>query len=174
MFPDALHTPRLILRPVIPADAGPIFDGYATDPAVTRYLTWTPHRSLADTQAYIAHCVAAQASRTFVLIGRDDGLLRGAFGLRWQESHRFGFGYVLARRWWGQGLMAEALGVVAHWVLAQPGVWRIGDACDVDNHASAHVMEKAGFHREGVLRRWMVLPGFGDVPRDAIVYARTR
>jgi RimJ/RimL family protein N-acetyltransferase len=44
----------------------------------------------------------------------------------------------------------------------------------VGNHTSARVMEKAGFHREGVLRRWMVLPGFGDAPRGSIVHARTR
>ena len=70
-------------------------------------------------------------------------------------------------------MMAEAL-AAAHWVLAQPGVWQVGKSCDVDHHATAHVTEKAGFHHEGVLRRWMVLPGFGNAPRDSIVYARTR
>ena len=174
MFPDALHTTRLTARPITPADAEPIFDGYAKDPEVTRYLTWTPHCSLADTEAYIARCIAAQTSRTFVLAGRNDGLLRGALDLRRPDPHRFSFGYALAQRWWGRGLMAEALAEAARWALDQPGVWRIGSTCDVDNHASARVMEKAGFQREGILRRWMVLPGFGDAPRDSIVYARTR
>ena len=174
MFPDALHTPRLVLRPIMPADAGPVFDAYATDPEVTRFLTWTPHRDLAETEGYVARCIAAQASRTFVLTGRDDGLLRGALDLRRPDPHRCSFGYVLARPWWRQGLMAEALAEVVRWALAQPGVWRVGSTCDVDNHASARVMEKAGLQREGVLRRWMVLPGCGDVPRDSVIYARTR
>ena len=174
MFPDVLHTSRLILRPVAPADAGLIFDAYARDVQVTRFLTWQPHRDLGETEAYVAHCMAAQASRTFVLVGRDDLVLRGALDLRRPERHHIGFGYVLARPWWGKGLMAEALAEVVRWALGQPGVWRIGSTCDVDNHASARVMEKAGLQREGVLRRWMVLPGFGDAPRDACVYARIR
>ncbi len=174
MFPDALHTPRLVLRPIGLDDAGPVFDAYATDPEVTRFLTWAPHASLAETEAYIACCVAAAASRTFVLVGRDDGALRGALGLRRPAPHRFDVGYVLARPWWGQGLMTEALAEVVQWALAQPGIWRIGAYCDVDNPASARVMEKAGLHREGLLRRWMVRPTCGDIPRDCLSYARTR
>jgi len=174
MFPDALHTARLILRPITAADAGTIYEGYATDPQVTRFLTWLPHRGLVETEAYVAHCLAASAARTYVLVGRDDGLLRGAFGLRRPEPHRYGYGYVLARPWWGQGLMAEALAEAARWALDQPGVWRIGDCCDVDNHASARVMEKAGLQREGVLRRWMVHPGLDRTPRDCFSYALTR
>ena len=174
MFPDQIRTSRLLLRPIAPDNAGPIFDGYARDPEVTRFLTWAPHASLADTEAYVAHCVAAAASRTFVLVGCDDGALRGAFGLRWPAPHRFDFGYVLARPWWGQGLMTEAMTAVAEWALTQPGIWRIGAHCDVENPASARVMEKAGLQREGLLRRWMVLPAFGDEPRDCLSYARTR
>jgi [ribosomal protein S5]-alanine N-acetyltransferase len=71
---------------------------------------------------------------------------------------------VLARPTWGQGLMTEALSEVVGWALRQPGIWRIGDVCDVENLASARVMEKAGLEREGVLRRWGVHPNLGEVP----------
>lgn len=70
--------------------------------------------------------------------------------------------------------MTEALAEVARWALDQPGVWRIGDCCDVDNHASTCVMEKAGLQREGMLRRWMVHLALGGAPRDCFSYARTR
>ncbi len=176
MFPDAFRTPGLGLRPIAPEDAEPIFDSYAQDAEVTRFLTLRPHRSRADTKACIAHCAAAppHASRTYVLVGQEDGAVRGAFDLRREEPHRLGFGYALARPWWGRGLMAEALAAVADRALAQPPVFRIGAVCDAENTGSARVMEKAGLAREGLLRRWLVHPNLGDEPRDCFSYARVR
>jgi RimJ/RimL family protein N-acetyltransferase len=176
MLPEGFQTSRLILRPIAPADAAVIFDSYAQDPEVTRFLTWRPHRTIEETESYIAHCLAAPttASRTFVLTGRDDGVVRGGFDLRHAEAHRMEFGYVLARRWWGQGLMTEALTEIAGWVLRQDGVFRVASTCVVDNIGSARVMEKAGLAREGLLRRWLVYPNISDEPRDCFCYARVR
>ena len=67
--------------------------------------------------------------------GREDGAVRGAFDLRRDDANRMGFGYVLARRWWGRGVMTGALAAVADWALAHPGVFRIGALCDVENRA---------------------------------------
>lgn len=172
MFPDGFRTARLTLRPIAPADAPAIFDGYTQDPEVARYLTWRPHRRLEETQAYIARCNAASGMRTYVLVGQ--GGVSGAFDLRQPAPSRLGYGYVLARAAWGQGLMTEVLTEVVRWALAQPGIWRIGDVCDVANPASARVMEKAGMTREGLLRRWAIHPNIGDEPRDCFSYARTR
>jgi [ribosomal protein S5]-alanine N-acetyltransferase len=176
MFPDRFQTARLILRPISPADAAPIFDTYAQDPDVTRFLTWRPHRTLAETEAYVARCLATPShlSRTYVLVGRQDKAIRGAFDLRQPEPYRLGYGYVLARRWWGQGLMTETLAKVARWALDREDIWRIGAVCDVENLASAHVMEKAGMTRDGLLRRWIMLPNISDEPRDCFSFAKVR
>ena len=174
MFPDTFETPRLILRPIAAHDAAPIFDTYAQDAEVTRYLTFRPHTSIADTEAYIARCLAATGYRAYVLTGRDDPTIRGALDVRLDRPHAIGYGYVLARRWWGQGLMTEALSEVVRWALSREEIWRIGDVCDVDNLASARVMEKSGLAREGILRRWSVHPTISDEPRDCFSYARTR
>ena len=48
-----IHTERLTLRAPRMDDAPAIFDSYARDPQVTRYLVWTPHRSVAETQEYL-------------------------------------------------------------------------------------------------------------------------
>ena len=176
MFPDIFQTKRLMLRPMATADANAVFRCYAQDPQVTRYLTWRPHQTPGETQAYIAGCLAAsaEASRTYLLIGRDDFGLRGAIDLRLPAKHHLAFGYLLARPWWGQGLMAEVLREVVRWGLAQPRIFRAGAVCDIDNVASARVMEKAGLIREGVLRRWLVHPNISDQPRDCFSYARVR
>ena len=176
MFPDIFRAARLTLRPIALEDAGPIFDGYAQDREVTRFLIWCPHRKRDDTIAYITGCMAAppRLSRTYVLLGRDDHEVRGAIDLRREAPHRLGFGYVLAPTWWGQGLMTETLSEVVLWALRQDPIWRIGAVCDVENVASARVMEKAGLTKEGILRRWSMHPNISDLPRDCFSYARVR
>jgi [ribosomal protein S5]-alanine N-acetyltransferase len=176
MLPDTFHTVRLVLRPIAPEDADPIFDLYAQDPEVTHFLTWRPHRSRAETDAYIAHCIATpvNVARAYVLVDREDDRVLGAFDLRRIARHRLEFGYVLARPWWGQGLMTEALTEVATWALAQPSIFRIGAFCDVENVGSARVMEKSGLIREGLFRRWLIHPAISNEPRDCFGYARVR
>jgi ribosomal-protein-alanine N-acetyltransferase len=175
-LPDRFTTARLILRPIEAGDAAAVFAGYAQDLEVLRFLSWHPHRTLADTEAYIARCLAAppHSARTYVLIGRDDAALLGAFELRRPEPHRLDCGYVLARLHWRRGLMSAALSAVAEWAMRQPAIWRLGAVSDVDNCASARVMEKAGLEREGVLRRWILHPNVSPEPRDCFSYARVR
>jgi RimJ/RimL family protein N-acetyltransferase len=99
MLPDNFRTARLVLRPIAPDDAAAIFDAYAQDAAVTRFVIWRPHRSRSDTEAYVAQCIATppNVSRTYVILDRRGGDLRGAFALRQTAPHRLDFGYVLAR-----------------------------------------------------------------------------
>jgi ribosomal-protein-alanine N-acetyltransferase len=172
-LPDGFETTRLVLRPIAPGDSDPIFDRYAQDTEVTRFLTWRPHGGREDTAAYIAHCMASPptTSRTYVLTSREDGSVLGGFDLRRSAQHRLEFGFVLARPYWGLGLMTETLCRVVYWALRQKGVFRIGSVCDVENIGSARVMEKAGLVQEGLLRRWLVHPNIGDEPRDCFSYA---
>src|SRR5690349_5148504 len=111
MLPDSFETYRVRLRPVAVKDAEAIFATYAQDEEVVRYLIWRPHRSLSETKAYVERCMAtpAEVERTYMLLGREDNLVRGAFALRQRAPHRLDCGYVLARGWWRQGLMTEVL-----------------------------------------------------------------
>jgi RimJ/RimL family protein N-acetyltransferase len=176
MLLRSFHTERLALRPIDTADIAPIFHGWAQDTEVTRFLVWRPHATQADTASYVNSRVNAPAhlTRTLILGGRHDMSVRGAFELRQNGPHRLEFGYVLARAWWGHGMMTEALSAIVEWAMRQNGVFRIGSVCDVDNLASARVMEKAGLSREGVLRRWSVHPNISEEPRDCFSYARVR
>jgi ribosomal-protein-alanine N-acetyltransferase len=176
VLPATFRTARLKLRPIAMKDSRAIFDTYAQDEEVARYLTWQPHQSLEDTQAFIADCLATPTTvtRTYVVTGREDGSIRGVFDLRHPAPHHMEFGYALARRWWGMGLMTEALTEIVRWALRQENVFRIGSMCDVENIGSARVMEKAGLIREGMLRRRLIHPNISDDPRDCFIYAITR
>lgn len=174
MLPDGFQTLRLNLRPITEADAPAIFDSYAQDRDVTRYLSWRPHETITETERFVAACLAAETARTYVLVQRRTGDLVGAFDLRTTAVARLECGYVLARRFWGEGLMTEVLSDVVGWALQKPSIWRIGAFVDVQNTASARVLEKAGLEREGLFRRWLVHPNLSDVPRDCFGYAKVR
>ena len=168
MLPETFETARLLLLPVTVGDVDAIFDSYAQDEQVARYLIWRPHRSRSETQAYVNRCIAtpSEFERTYMLVSREDNVVRGAFALRQRAPHRLDCGYVMARRWWRRGLMAEVLTEVTVWALRQPSVFRVGAVCDVENIGSARVLEKSGFVREGLLRRWLIHPNISDEPRD--------
>jgi RimJ/RimL family protein N-acetyltransferase len=53
----------------------------------------------------------------------------------------------------------------------QPTVYRVWAACDIDNIASARLLESVGMQLEGTLRRWLVHPNVSDSPRDCLCYA---
>uniref|UniRef100_A0A0D9ZEB7 N-acetyltransferase domain-containing protein n=1 Tax=Oryza glumipatula TaxID=40148 RepID=A0A0D9ZEB7_9ORYZ len=64
-------------------------------------------------------------------------------------------GYVVARAHWGKGVATAAVRRAVAAVLGGEvsGLARVEALVDVDNRASQRVVEKAGFRREGVLRR---------------------
>jgi hypothetical protein len=76
----------------------------------------------------IERCLATPpgVERTYMLLGREDNVVCGAFALRQRAPHRLDCGYVLARRWWKHGLMTEILTDVTTWALRQRSIFRIG------------------------------------------------
>lgn len=155
------------------SDAESVFQKYAQDEQVTRYLQWRPHSSVDTTRSFIANCDAQWRSASafpYVIARKEDGELLGMIELR-PRDHRLEFGFVLARPYWGNGLMPEAVSALTALALQQPGVYRIEATCDVENSASAWVLEKAGFEREGQLRRYIVHPNISPEPRDSFLYA---
>lgn len=90
------------------------------------------------------------------------------------DDHKWELGYVLSRSNWGKGFMTEAVKGVIEWALKQPEIFRVWAVCDVDNRASARVMEKTGMKREGRLSRWSVHPNLSAQPRDSYCYAMVK
>ena len=172
--PERLETGRLILRRPVPTDAEAMFARWAQDPEVTRYLVWRPHTSLDDSRAHIARCVQSwENGREFVwlLEEKGSGRLAGSIATR-PDQHGVNVGYLVARDCWGRGFMPEALRAVTEWWLSQPGVFRVWATCDIENPASARVLEKSGFTLEGTLRRWQAHVNLDAEPRDALCYSR--
>ena len=175
-LPDPIQTPRLLLRQPRADDAQAIFDAYTQDERVCKYMIWSPHREIAETECFIAGAIVAWgvgARLAYVLVDADAGGAIGMLEARVQGS-TVDIGYVLARALWGRGLMPEAIGALASAALAQPQFFRVQPTCDVTNTASARTLEKAGFAREGRLERYTVHPNLAPEPRACFMYARVR
>lgn len=175
-LPKILETARLRLRAPRLEDAKIIFEKYAQDPNVTRYLVWPPHRSVETTEKLISYCIERWAAKTafpYVITRMTDGELLGMVELK-PDDHGANLGYVLAREYWGQGLMPEAARIVVENALTQPALFRVQAFCDVENQASARTLEKIGMSREGRLHRYIVHPAMSSEPRDCYLYAIAR
>ncbi len=176
MPPDSLETPRLLLRKPRPDDAALIFQSYGQDAEVTRYLMWRPHTGVRDAQDAVEKFLNGWNSGTqfcWLIFARDTGELVGSIAVR-KDQNGINLGYLLARSHWGRGLMSEAVAAVVRWAFEDPSVFRVWAVCDVENPASARVLEKTGFVREGVLGKWSLHPNVSDIPRDCYCYAQTR
>ena len=174
--PKILKTERLRLRKARLADAEAIFRQYAQDPEVTKYVSWRAHQAIDETRDYMRMCLLAwDVGKAFhwVIEKRDDKEVIGMMIAR-VSAEKWELGFVLARVHWGQGYMTEAVKGVIAWALKQKDIFRVWAVCDIDNKASARVMEKAGMQREGILTRWSVHPNLGDEPRDSYCYAITK
>jgi RimJ/RimL family protein N-acetyltransferase len=158
--PDRIDTARLVLRRPEAADAEAIFARYASDPEATRYLGWRRHVTVDDTRMFLAFC-AAEWERwpagPYLIESRDDGTVLGSTGLAFESFESAMTGYVLARDAWGRGYATEVLTAIVPLAPAL-GVRRLYAICHTEHRASARVLEKCGFIREGVLPHHTVFP----------------
>ena len=168
-----IETKRLKLRDFNPADWGSVHE-YASDPEVTRYVGWGPNNE-EDTTNFLKRVLGSQLSlprenyelATVLKIG--DILIGGARISVSDPRHREGFiGYVLNRKYWGEGYATELAEALLAFGFNEMGLHRVYATCDVDNIASAHVMEKIGMQREGLPREYRLQ---GKNWRDQFIYA---
>jgi RimJ/RimL family protein N-acetyltransferase len=135
------ETPRLLAQPAALADARVVFEEYASDPSVAKYMTWKTHRSVEETIEFLRRCERVWADGSafpWSLSRKEDGAFVGFIEIR-VGTNAVDLGYALSRRWWRQGLMSEAVGSVVGWALAQPTIYRVWATCDVENVASSRL-----------------------------------
>lgn len=158
-----LETRRLTLRRLTFDDCRTMFDHWAGDPQVTRYLRWNTHRDWTVTAEYLYEVEKCYADPTFYNWGicLQDGTLIGTIGVvRAERAAAEGWqtlpdalcgteiwepGYALGRPWWGQGYATEALkAVLEFWFTRVGGPW-LSICHAVENPASGRVIQKNGF-----------------------------
>ncbi len=174
--PEEIATKRLILRRPRLSDADDIFDSYAADPEVTRYVTWRPYKDRSEVAPFLRSRLARWDSGeefSWVITRPEKDRVIGMIGCRVRE-HAADIGYVMSRNYWNRGYTTEAANAVVDWASNLEFVYRVWAVCDVENRASSRVLEKVGMQREGILRRFIVHPNMSPEPRDCFVYSKIR
>ena len=173
---EQLETVRLVLRKPRLSDVRAIFEGWAQDQEVTRYLTWRPHERIKQTQEFVQSCIRAWEGKTrfpYMITLKETGEVIGMIDPR-IEGPKVGIGYVSARAHWGKGYVPEATRAIIDWAFQQPSIYRVYATTDVENISSRRVLEKVGMQCEGILRKYILHPNISDVPRDSYIYAITK
>ena len=140
---QTIATERLTLRRFTIEDAENMYYNWASDPEVTRYLTWQPHKSVEETAEILQQLVSLN-----------------------EDVQSAELGYCIGKSWWHQGYTTEAVEAVIRFLMAEVGAGRVWSQHDVANPNSGEVMKKAGMDYEGTLRQSLQ----GIV--DSAVYAK--
>ncbi|MFF0740425.1 GNAT family N-acetyltransferase [Streptomyces sp. NPDC004111] len=158
-----LHTARLRLRPFTDADADALFALHSnTD--VMRYWDSPPWTDRARAERFIERCrkLADEGTGARVAVDRaSDGAFVGWCGLiGWNQDYRSAsLGYCLGDAMWGHGYATETAHALLRWAYDTLDLNRVQAEADTRNAASARVLEKIGFVREGMLREDCVVDG---------------
>lgn len=175
-----IETERLLLRKPRIEDAPALAAAYA-DSETVRYIGDGSTATLAEVENVIPQWLERWESwgvGFFSVERREDGLVLGRSGfLRWDpETWQVGgseteLGWLIAREHWGHGYATEAAHALLRWAFDTLDLNRVQAEADTRNVASARVLEKLGFVREGTLREDCVVNG--DVS-DSWVYGLLR
>ena len=149
-----IETARLILRQAIPEDAKPMFRNWASDPEVTKYLTWPTHENQ-ETTDFVVNLWLSDYEKPdnyqWMIVPRELGEPIGTISVvRLEDKVREAeIGYCIGRNWWHRGFVSEALSAVIDFLFAEVGMDRVSATHDVNNPNSGAVMRKCGMKYEG-------------------------
>ena len=152
-----IETERLILRRFIFDDGEAMFNNWAKDEEVTKYLMWPPHNTVDISQAYILTLIDGYEQDTTYDWGielKEIGQVIGSIGVVRSDEQvgSLHIGYCIGKKWWNQGLMSEAFSAIIRYLFEEVGANRIESRFDPRNVGSGKVMEKCGLQYEGTLR----------------------
>lgn len=153
-----IETERLILRHFQEEDAPSVFHNWASDPEVTRYLTWPAHSEIKVTETVLQDWINSYDQPDFyqwAIVLKDLNEPIGSISVAEADEavNMIEIGYCIGQPWWHQGIMTEALSAVINFFFNQENASRIQTKHDVNNPHSGDVMKKCRMKFEGILRQ---------------------
>jgi ribosomal-protein-alanine N-acetyltransferase len=158
-FPQ-LETKRLILREMRPEDADAIFHIFG-DEEVMRYRDVLAFTHLEEAQQFLEQIRSRYEQGEEMHWGitlKEEDQIVGCCGYSWHLGRQFGaIGYDLARSYWKQGIMTEAIQALLRFGFEVRNLHRIEAKVRLGNDASMRLLQKLGFQEEGMLRECLFL-----------------
>ncbi len=165
--PFLFESDRLLFRNFSLTDTDAVHR-YASDPLVTRMTYWGPY-TRRDTESSIRRGIrnAAGNPRSFydlAIVSKEKGPLSFPIGgckihVTDRENREGEIGYYLEQASWNQGFATETARALLSFGFSRLGLHRMVALCFVENRGSAHVLEKIGMSREGILRKHRLKEG---------------
>ena len=154
---QTIETSRLILRRAMREDAEPMFRNWASDPEVTKYLTWPAHGSIAVSEMVIGSWLQEYEKESYyqwMIVLKELNEPIGSISVVRQREDiaEAEIGYCIGKNWWHQGIVTEALAAVIDYLFAEVGTNRVSARHDPNNPHSGGVMRKCGMKYEGTNR----------------------
>ena len=154
---QTIETPRLLLRKACREDAEPMFRNWASDPEVTKYLTWPTYENVETADGILDDWIAEYEKGSFyqwMIVLKELGEPIGSISVVRQNEtvEEAEIGYCIGSNWWHRGIMTEALAAVIDYLFAEVGMNRVSARHDPNNPHSGAVMRKCGMKYEGTHR----------------------
>lgn len=150
----ALKTKRLILRRISMADAQQMYENWASEPLVTKYLSWNIHKDIEVTRHIISLWENEYSNLDFyqwgIVIESTNELIGNVSVVSMDyEKKEVSLGYCIGSKYWNQGYTTEAVAEVIRYLKNDVGVKRIDAKHHISNPASGRVMQKCGMRYIG-------------------------
>ena len=168
-----IETERLVLKPWKEEYADSLF-AYAKNPDVGPHGGWKPHESVAESLKIIK--TLFMPNDVWAIALKGNGKIVGSVGLE-PDKRRPGvksreIGYSLAKEYWGNGIITEAVEAVLEFAF---DVFKLEVVCactSPENKRSQKVLTKCGMTYEGTERR--VYKTYDGTVRDSKCYSVLR
>ncbi len=171
---QTLETQRLILRKAMEEDAQAMYENWAADPEVTKFLTWPAYTSLEFAKKRIQIWIGEYKNGDnyqWMIVPKDLGQPIGSISVvaKDDQAGKAELGYCIGRAWWHQGIMTEALQAVMDYLFDEVGLDLLEARHDPNNPHSGAVMRKCGMNYVGrELRAHRNNQGICDLDRYAL------
>ncbi len=151
-----LETERLVLRPFKKSDVKDMYNNWASQDNVTRFLTWPTHSSEEITQSIVNLWVSKNEdikNYQWCIEWKANNQAIGSFGVVHMDEdiNAVEIGYCIGEEYWNRGITSEAFQEVIKFLFDRVECNRIFARHDVCNPNSGKVMKKSGLLYEGTL-----------------------
>lgn len=152
-----LETERLVLRKVTENDAVDMYNNWASDEDVTKYVTWKAHKNLDETKNLLSgwekEYQRKDCYRWFICL-KDTNELAGTIDVcrKNDDLEMAEIGYCISKKHWNKGIVTEACKEVIKFLFEKVGYNRIQAQHIPENIGSGKVMQKCGMKFEGIIR----------------------
>ncbi|MFL0248675.1 GNAT family N-acetyltransferase [Candidatus Clostridium stratigraminis] len=153
-----INTEILILRKFNSLDAQAMFNNWANDPEVTKFLVWPAHKSIEESESILSDWIKGYSDKMFyqwaIVLKESGDEPIGTINVVHMndEIDMVHIGYCIGRRWWNKGITSEAFKGIIPFLIEDVGVKRIESRHDPRNSNSGKVMLNCGLQYEGTLR----------------------